>query len=52
MPPIKMAVLGDIINACKHSDTVSNLRLNTWNAKADNFGIMLNLGGPMIYRIE
>lgn len=50
MQRMSMDVLGDLIDACKESDVGSSktLRLDTWNAKADNLGILLSLGAAMI----
>jgi hypothetical protein len=44
-----LAVFGDLIDAYKQSDTALNkLRLDTWNANADNLGNLLSLSATMI----
>ena len=49
MPRIGLDCLGDLIDACKQSDISSNkLKLDAWNAIADNLGILLNLGAAII----
>ncbi|KFY25268.1 hypothetical protein V493_04730 [Pseudogymnoascus sp. VKM F-4281 (FW-2241)] len=50
MQRMSMDVFGDLIDACKESDVGSSktLRLDTWNANADNLGILLSLGAAMI----
>lgn len=42
-------VFGDLIDACKQSDVGFNkLKLDAWNTKTDNLGIMLSLSAAMI----
>jgi len=44
-----MNVVGDLIDACKQSDMGSNrLKMDAWNANADNLGILLGLSAAMI----
>jgi hypothetical protein len=44
-------VFGDLIQACKQSDTVpARLKLDTWNANTDNLGIALSLSATMMAR--
>lgn len=46
---IDLDVLGDLVDTCKYTDVGSNrLKLDTWNAKADNLGILLSLGAAII----
>jgi hypothetical protein len=49
MPRIGLEVLGDLIDACKQSDTISNrLKLDTWNAQADGLEMLLTLSSAMV----
>lgn len=49
MPRMGLDLFGDLIDACKQSNVSSNkLKLDTWNATADNLGVLLNLGVAMI----
>lgn len=44
-------VFGDLIQACKQSDTGSaRVEMDTWNANADNLGIILSLSATMMTR--
>ncbi|GAM42256.1 hypothetical protein TCE0_044r16051 [Talaromyces pinophilus] len=44
-------VFGDLIQACKQSDTLpARLKLDTWNANTDNLGIALSLSATMMAR--
>jgi len=48
MPRISLDVFGDLIDACKQSNVGSNrLRLEAWNAGADNLSILLRLSATM-----
>ncbi|KAL9095961.1 MAG: hypothetical protein Q9165_001959 [Trypethelium subeluteriae] len=48
MPRTGLDVLGDLIDACKQSDMGSSKpRLDDWNAKIDNLGILLRLSATM-----
>jgi hypothetical protein len=49
MPRMELDVFGDLIDACKQSDVGSNtLKLDAWNAKADNLGLLLSLSAAVI----
>ncbi|EED19840.1 conserved hypothetical protein [Talaromyces stipitatus ATCC 10500] len=49
MPRNGPDVFGDLIDACKQSDTGSGrLKLDTWNANADNLGIILSMSAAMM----
>ncbi|KAH8596289.1 hypothetical protein B0O99DRAFT_620021 [Bisporella sp. PMI_857] len=49
MPRMDLDVFGDLIDACKQSDVSHNImKLDTWNAKADNLGMMLSLSAAMV----
>ncbi len=49
MRRLGMNVLGDLIDACRQSDIESNrAKLDTWNSKADNLGVLLRLSTSMV----
>jgi hypothetical protein len=49
MPRVGMESFGDLIDACKHSDSRSNkLKLDAWNTTVDNLGILLSLGASIL----
>jgi hypothetical protein len=49
MPRMGLELFGDLIDACRQSDTGSNrLKLDAWNATVDSLGILLNLGAAMV----
>jgi hypothetical protein len=49
MPRTSLDYFGDLIDACKHSDVRANkLRLDAWNATADNLGVLLSLSAARI----
>jgi hypothetical protein len=49
MPRMGLDLFGDLIDACKQSDVgLNQLKLDAWNATADNLGVLLNLGAAMV----
>lgn len=52
MQRTSLDLFGDLIDACRQSNACTNkLRIDTWNAKADNLGMLLGLSATMIAKL-